>query len=95
MKEFIKREYKRTTLVLRRIVSNGCLSLEYPKHRCICLWCFMVAFTRARKQGTRSYAPVDVIDFWPVPVVDCLMRRSGTVTGVVEEGAMHLWLLVE
>ena len=34
----------------------------------------------------------DVIDFWPIPICYCLMRRSGTVTGVVEEGAMHLWL---
>ena len=36
--------------------------------------------------------PLMFIDFWPIPICYCLMRRSGTVTGVVEEGAMHLWL---
>ena len=45
------------------------------------------------KQGIRdTYAPVDVIDFWPIPICYSLMRRSGTVTGVVEKGNLHLWL---
>ena len=67
---------------------------EYPRHN---YHMFMVAVDRHSlellKQGIRdTYAPVDVIDFWPIPICYCLMRRSGTVTGVVEEGAMHLWL---
>ena len=67
---------------------------EYPRHS---YHMFMVAVDRHSlellKQGIRdTYAPVDVIDFWPIPICYCLMRRSGTVTGVVEEGAMHLWL---
>ena len=67
---------------------------EYPRHS---YHMFMVAVDRHSlellKQGIRdTYAPVDVIDFWPIPICYCLMRRSGTVTGVVEEGAIHLWL---
>ena len=67
---------------------------EYPRHN---YHMFMVAVDRHSlellKQGIRdTYAPVDVIDFWPIPICYCLMRRSGTVTGVVEDGSMHLWL---
>ena len=67
---------------------------EYPRHS---YHMFMVAVERHSlellKQGIRdTYAPVDVIDFWPIPICYSLMRRSGTVTGVVEKGNLHLWL---
>lgn len=67
---------------------------EYPRHN---YHMFMVAVERHSlellKQGIRdTYAPVDVIDFWPIPICYSLMRRSGTVTGVVEKGDLHLWL---
>lgn len=67
---------------------------EYPRHN---YHMFMVAVERHSlellKQGIRdTYAPVDVIDFWPIPICYSLMRRSGTVTGVVEKGNLHLWL---
>ena len=66
---------------------------EYPRHN---YHMFMVAVDRHSlellKQGIRdTYAPVDTIDCWPLPVTYGLMHRTGTVTGIVEPAGMHLW----
>ena len=66
---------------------------EYPRHN---YYMFMVAVDRhdleLLKQGIRdTYAPVDVIDGWPIPICYSYMQRSGIITGIVEPEGMHLW----
>lgn len=67
---------------------------EYPRHH---YHMFMVAVDRHAlellKQGIHdTYANVDVIDFWPIPICYSFMKRNGTVTGIVKGGSLHLWL---
>ena len=66
---------------------------EYPRHH---YHMFMVAVERHSlellKQGIRdTYAPVDVIDFWPIPSTYALNHRNGTITGVAKNKHIHLW----
>ena len=93
MQEFIKNDVEEYFNFEGDSFQMDACRREYPRHH---YHMFMVAVERHSlellKQGIRdTYAPVDVIDFWPIPSTYALNHRSGTITGVVENKHMHLW----